>query len=135
MQRDRKIVAASWLAAAERDFRVGLATLAIEPSLSAFHAQQAAEKALKAMLVLVADDHPRTHAATILVRELMVLDTSAHELEADASALDLYYLTSRYPDAVGDVDPGDVIGVEDAERALKRSERVVAYARQKLDAR
>jgi HEPN domain-containing protein len=132
MQRDRKVVAASWLAAAERDLRGGHAMLAVEPSLAAFHAQQAAEKALKAMLVLVLDDHPRTHAATTLVRELIAYDPSMAALEADASALDLYYLTSRYPDAVGDVDPGNVIALDDAERALARAERIVAQARSRV---
>lgn len=132
MQRDRKAVAASWLATAERDLRGARAMLESEPSLAAFHAQQAVEKALKAVLVWIADDHPRTHAATTLVRELIAHEPGASVLEADASALDLYYLTSRYPDAVGDVDPGDVIGTDDARRALARCDRVLSYVRSRL---
>ena len=133
MQRDRAVVAATWMRTAQRDANLARVALEIEPSLAAFHAQQAAEKALKALLVFTTDDHMRTHTAGRLIRELRATDpTIPEELEADATALDLFYLTSRYPDTVGDEDPGDVIGREDAERALLRSERVVAFVRARL---
>ncbi len=61
MQRDRMAVARTWLRTAERDFRLAKTAVDIEPSLAAFHAQQAAEKSLKALLVALTDDHPRTH--------------------------------------------------------------------------
>ena len=62
MQRDRQAVARTWLRSAERDLNVAGAILRDEPALAAFHAQQAAEKSLKALAVAVGDDHARTHA-------------------------------------------------------------------------
>lgn len=133
MQRDRFVVARTWLRTAERDLRLARAALDIEPSLGAFHAQQAAEKALKALLVATTDDHERTHTAGRLVRELRAADPSIPEaVERDATALDLFYLSSRYPDTVGDEDPGDVIARPDAALAVERAERVLAFIRARL---
>ena len=129
MQRDRFAVARTWLQSAERDFVVARLVLEAEPSLAAFHAQQAAEKSLKAAVIAVTGDHARTHSAGAIVTELRRLDVPFDPgVEADARALDLYYLASRYPDAVADNDPGDVVPVEDAKRALERSERVRQFA-------
>ncbi len=133
MQRDRFESARTWLETARRDLRVARTVLDVEPSLAAFHAQQGAEKALKATLVALADDHPRTHTATRLVRELRSIDPTVDEsLEADASSLDLYYLSARYPDAVGDEDPGDIIRRGDAAEAISRAERVLLFAEERI---
>lgn len=133
MQRDRLVVARTWYRTAERDLRLARAALDIEPSLATFHAQQAAEKAIKAVLVAITDDHPRTHTAGRLVRELRRHDPSiTDDLERDAAALDLFYLTSRYPDTIGDEDPGDVIAREDGTLALTRAERLLEFAQKRL---
>lgn len=133
MQRDRVVVARTWLRTAERDLRLAHVAIEVEPSLAAFHAQQAAEKALKALLVATTDDHERTHTAGRLARELRLADvTISEEVERDASALDLFYLTSRYPDTIGDEDPGNVISQDDATRAVERATRVLDFARRRI---
>ena len=133
MQRDRAAVARTWQRTARRDLDSARALLDVAPSLAAFHAQQAAEKALKALLVATTDDHPRTHTAGRLVRELRDDDaTIGDDLLQDATALDIYYLTSCYPDAVGDEDPGDVIGREDAETAIARAQRISTFVDARL---
>ncbi len=134
MQRDRRAVALTWFRTAERDLRTARTMLDDEPSVSTFHAQQAAEKAIKAALVLAIDDHPRTHTAGRLVRELRAVDPHVDpSIERDAAALDIYYLTSRYPDTVGDEDPGLVIAREDAEIAIERAERVLDFTRRRIE--
>ncbi len=133
MQRNRLVVAATWLRTARRDLELARSIVEREPSLSAFHAQQAAEKALDALAVALVDDHPRTHTAGRIVRELREVDASIDDaLERDASALDLFYLTSRYPDTIGDEDPGDMIAPEDATIAVGRATRVVAFVDARL---
>ncbi len=133
MQRDRGLVARTWMRTADRDANLARAAIDIEPSLAAFHAQQAAEKALKALLVFTTDDHERTHTAGRLARELRTSDPSIAEgIERDAAALDLFYLTSRYPDTIGDEDPGMVIVREDAVGAVARAERILAFVRVRL---
>lgn len=136
MQRDRLAVARTWLRTAERDLRLARVAVDLEPSLAAFHAQQVAEKALKALLVALTDDHERPHTAGRLARELRDGDPSIpEEIERDATALDLFYLTSRYPDTIGDADPGDVISRSDASGAVSRAERVLATVRTRIDDR
>ncbi len=90
--------------------------------------------ALKAVLVAATDDHPTTHSTSTLVRELrdVPLDVP-DDVGAAASALDLYYLTSRYPDAVGDADPLDVVIEEDVLLAVSRARRVVDFAAAAVD--
>jgi HEPN domain-containing protein len=64
-----------------------------------------------------------------LVQELRSIDpTVSAALAHDAAALDLFYLTSRYSDSVGDADAADIINREDASVAVARAERLVAFA-------
>lgn len=57
-------LATEWLRWASADLRVAKLTAdeRIAPQIAAFHAQQAAEKALKALLVQKQIDFPRTHS-------------------------------------------------------------------------
>ncbi len=132
MQRDRFTVARTWLANAARDRRAALILLDSEPALAAFHAQQVAEKALKAATIALTDDHLRTHATSLLLRELREVAAIPEDVAADALALDLYYASARYPDAVSDDDPGEVVQRSDAQLALGRAERVLEFARTTL---
>ena len=82
---------------------------------SAYHAQQAPKMALKAALIAIADDRPRTHVAGDLLEELAGLGESVPaDVVVAANRLDLFYMGSRYPDAVGGADPRAVVGVKEA---------------------
>ncbi len=48
--------------------------------------------------------------------------------EADVAGLDVFYLPTRYPDALPGGLPADAFGEDDAHRALERSERVIEAA-------
>ena len=135
LKRDRLVVAATWLRTARRDLELARSIVDRAPSLSAFHAQQAAEKALNALAVARVDDHPRTHTAGRLVRELREIDATIDQaIERDAPALDLFFFTSRYPDTIGDEDPGDIIAPEDAKIAVGRATRVFSFVDARLAA-
>jgi HEPN domain-containing protein len=69
-----------------------------------FHAQQAAEKALKAVLVESGINPPRTHDLVTLLTRCVPLQPELAALEADCVELTVYGVASRYPDAV--IDPG-----------------------------
>lgn len=134
MQRSRFVVARRWLRGALSDLALAAQIADEFPARAAFHAQQAAEMALKAVLVAATDDHPTTHSSSELVRELRALPFEIPDAVASAGAsLDLYYLASRYPDAVGDADPLDLVSAEDAALALLRAKRVVDFATTSLD--
>ncbi len=135
MQPDRFVTAHRWLRGAKADLDLATVIAKGFPARAAFHAQQSAEMALKAILVAISDDHPTTHASSQLVRELRTLSFEVPDDVASAgSSLDLYYLVSRYPDAVGDADPLDLVSADDVALALKRARCVVDFAIATIDA-
>ena len=130
MQRDRFVVAERWLHGAATDVALADVIVGDFAARAAFHCQQAAAMALKAVLIAASDDHPTQHASSELLRELAALDIAVpSDVSAAANALDLYYLSARYPDAVGDADPTLLVPPEDARRAIERARLVLADAR------
>ncbi len=129
MQRDRLAAARLWLGNAETDLALAREIAERYAARACFHAQQSAEMALKAVLIALADDHPRTHVGDGLVRELEALgEIVPPEIIAAANRLDLYYTGSRYPDALGGADPRKVLGTVDALAAADQAADVVAFA-------
>ncbi len=90
-----------------------------------FEAQQAAEKALKALLIHLGGDYPRTHAFTVLLTRL-----EAHVRVPDAvrDVVDLsdYAVQMRYP---GDYYP---ISEEEYRRAVNLATRTVTWVEGQL---
>ena len=76
-----------------------------------FDAQQAVEKALKALLVLRGVQVPRTHAISELITILAELGFDIPADVQDASALTDYAVSARYP------GPSEPVVVEDYEKA------------------
>lgn len=88
-----------------------------------FHAQQAAEKALKAVLIRLGIDFPRTHNPLALVDILPPQFNSLPFLIA-ATALTEYAILLRYPGVNAPVNETRYA------RMLKLAEDVVAWAQQ-----
>ena len=80
-----------------------------DPRLACFHAQQAAEKALKAALELEHNDYPRIHALHELLPQLPQT-WPAHELDLNLKRLSALVVEVRYPDV--DKLPSRVEAVE-----------------------
>jgi HEPN domain-containing protein len=96
----RRDLVRGWLAKAEEDLLAADAILAWAMSsygLASFHAQQAVEKALKALLTRHALVFEKTHN----IRQLLLIADRAESGIADrlaeASRLTLYAVESRYP--------------------------------------
>lgn len=115
--------AAAWLAKAEEDLADAryLADGGREGA-AAFAAQQAAEKALKALLIEREGDFPRVHDLVKLARLLQ----APPEVEAAGKRLSPAYVAYRYPDAPADFAPGR------GSELLKLAEEVVAWTKQML---
>ena len=129
MQQHPLDLATSWLEQAKRDLDSARYLFAGERfDATCFGCQQAAEKALKATLVWLAGDRPRTQELTILVAEIATRQGDAELLLGDVAALDPYYVTTRYPDAVGGGIPGTKFFAPEARLALERAERAIAFA-------
>lgn len=113
----------AWLGKADEDLDAAAHLLrAGHWSLAAFHAQQAAEKALKAVQIHRHGRFDRIHDLWRLA-SLLKVDPKVAE---HCSELSGWYSASRYPDAGGDATE------EDAAEAIARSKEVVAWARTQL---
>jgi HEPN domain-containing protein len=117
---DDRETAAEWLQRADEDaLAAGLLHERGLHALSAFHAQQAAEKALKGVLIAQGRGLGRTHDL-----DRLAADAKAPAEIADAAAfLAGFYLAGRYPDAAANIT------TEDAALALVRAQEVLAWSR------
>jgi len=90
---------AEWLRWARADMSVAALTddERIAPEIVAFHAQQAAEKVLKALLVLRQVDFPRTHSIGALLALCQEAGFAGAQELSDASSLTRYAVATRYP--------------------------------------
>ncbi|MCE4603644.1 MAG: HEPN domain-containing protein [Aeropyrum sp.] len=99
---------------------------------AAFWSQQAAEKALKALLLFFKGEFPKTHNIKRLFAELdSNIGLSEDELE-DAYELTQYYHLARYPDIVEGL-PDEAISWRSARRAVETARRVIRAAEAALE--
>jgi HEPN domain-containing protein len=87
-----------------------------------YHAQQCAEKALKAVLVARGIPVPRTHSVGVLLDLLSEQMLVPQEVEETAVLTD-YAVASRYP---GDAEP---VSLEEYKHAIRLAETALAWAR------
>ena len=89
-----------------------------------FHAQQAAEKAIKAVWFSI-DGDPWGHSAQKLIEDLQALDyvlfgRFQRHIQA-AAKLDRFYIPTRYPNGLPDLLPDAAFFREDAASAIEMS--------------
>ena len=93
-----------------------------------FHAQQAAEKAVKAAL-----RHFNTimtgHSVTRLLEALRSRADVPQQLMDDARVLDQYYIPPRYPNSFTEGSPADYYTRDQALRAIDAARRIVEHVR------
>jgi len=103
----------AWIAKADHDF------LNIQNNLNGpnvpwdtvcFHAQQAAEKLLKAFLVYHGQPFLRTHDLVAILAGCVAIEPSLSALEDDCRRLTYYAVTARYPDDL--YEPAETDGRE-----------------------
>lgn len=131
MTRDDAVleVVRGWLAKAEADLQNARLVLDAGPGgpmdTVAFHAQQCAEKHLKALLCLRGEDVPRTHDVEALLMRTGVWDRVEMTVEESRLLTDYATLT-RYP---GDYEP---VSYEEAAHALELAGRIRAAVRKEM---
>ena len=126
-------VAERWLAMAGEDLAAArlLADAAgLDPALAGYHAQQAAEKALKAMLVHAGAEVSRTHEVGRLRDLVAGLGVDGLPDRGDLDWLTLVGLGGRYPDGAPAVEPV----AHEAQTAIDLAAGIVAVARRLLSA-
>ena len=95
----------SWLKKAEHDL-IALQRIMAEPGapwdIVCFHAQQSAEKVLKAFLIFHGQSPPRTHDLSRLLTDCVAFDPTLTSIRKDCVRLTAYGVESRYPDVLSE---------------------------------
>ena len=122
-----------WLKQAESDL------CAAEDSASSkhnewacFQAQQAAEKALKALLFSKGIES-RIHSIKFLLSNLPENILVSDQIQNAARELDKHYIQTRYPDSFSTGIPKDFFTQDDAERAISNARKIIEFAKEKIN--
>ncbi|MGH2769656.1 MAG: HEPN domain-containing protein [Actinomycetota bacterium] len=127
---------ARWLAQAETD--LGAARLLSErfPALACFHAQQSAEKALKAILHASGERPVLGHSLGDLGSRVAKCSPHYQALGSEVTKLDRYYIPTRYPDGLPEgADAASTFDAEDARGSIATARKAIAHAREYLEER
>lgn len=121
-----------WLEYADEDLRAADSTLRDEVfSAACFHAQQAVEKTVKAMLLEKTGRVPKQHSLlrlTEMSESKEIFEQQKEQLEF----LDKFYVPTRYPDALPGSLPEGLPGKEDAEKAVASAKEVIKSVKKRL---
>jgi HEPN domain-containing protein len=108
----RRLDAASWMRKSSDDLRCARIDLAAEPPAvgdALFHCQQAAEKALKSLLVWHDEPFQRTHDLGKLGAQVVALDFSVTPYVERIVELTKYAWVFRYPGDPQDPSPEEAL--------------------------
>ena len=95
---------------------------------SAFAAQQAAEKALKG-LIMARGGEPWGHLTTRLAESTQVPGGVSPAVLDAARRLDKHYIPSRYPNGFAEGHPGQLYTRGEAEQAIADAEAIIEFCR------
>ena len=95
---------------------------------AAFAAQQAAEKAVKA-LIMAHSGEPWGHSVTALIEAVPAAIAPDPGLIEAASRLDKHYIPTRYPNGFPAGYPGKLYTRGEAEGALEDARRIIEFCR------
>ena len=120
---------AAWLRYARGDLALAQVPLPENSfyEMLCFHAQQAVEKAVKAVLIVNNISYPKTHNIRTLLDLLPKEIVLPADVDAAASLTD-YAVSGRYPDEV------DEVNEEEYQEAVRFAEAVVQWAESILSA-
>lgn len=121
--------AGDWLRQAERDLQAAVVSAAADHhEWTAFQAQQAGEKAVKA-LVQARHGAARGHSITAILQQLSASLPVPDAMLDAARALDQVYVTARYPNGFAAGAPTDYFTPRTSEELLDHGRRLVAFCR------
>ena len=130
MQPDTREEALRWLAEAEEDIAVAQTLRDTQHfSRACFHAQQGAEKAMKAFLYAQGVDEPWGHSVAKLVEEAATYDADLGDFGPAGSILDRHYIPTRYPNGLPGGLPSKAYFDHDAQAAVASARQIVARIR------
>jgi HEPN domain-containing protein len=115
-----------WLGQAQRDLKKAELDFQYEYwEWACFTAQQAAEKAVKSLLMYQGHD-VWGRAITPMLRQLDS-PSAPPELVENAQLLDAYYIPTRYPNGFAEGKPADYFNLSKAKEAVEAARAIVGY--------
>ncbi|ATE60909.1 HEPN domain-containing protein [Thauera sinica] len=129
MRDDLEREAENWLLRARDDLGAARKLLADPdpfPASAAYHCQQAAEKALKALIAITDTPIPKTHDLRALVERCIAIDSTLISLRDACEELTPFATEFRYPTDVPDPD------VDEVRHAANLAEQIVLAVRASL---
>lgn len=115
-----------WLAQARQDLEAAAVLLKSgHRNLTCFHAQQAAEKGVKAFLYAQGLDEVWGHSVAVLLRDAATYQESLTALRPIGAALDKFYITTRYPNGLPDGLPADAYTESEAIDAIDKASSIL----------
>ncbi|MGQ9629683.1 MAG: HEPN domain-containing protein [bacterium] len=100
-------------------------------NVACFLAQQSAEKALKAYLLLKGAEEVWGHSVAELCVDAKDFDGKFSSIEEKASLLDKYYTPTRYPDALPGGIPSKAYDEDDAKKAISIAQKVIDFVKER----
>lgn len=122
-------LAREWLIRSEHDLRVARYLLTMPdppPESVGFHAQQCAEKALKAYLTFHRVTFERRHDLNYLIDLCVPLDSGFEQFRAPADELTPYAVEFRYPDTL------PLVPLESVQTAVDTADYIHAFVADRL---
>lgn len=97
-----------------------------------FQAQQAAEKALKALIISKGSES-RIHSIKFLLSNLPENVCVSDQIQNAARELDKHYIPTRYPDSFSTGIPKDFFTLDDAQRAISDARKIIEFVKEKIN--
>jgi HEPN domain-containing protein len=97
-----------------------------------FLSQQCIEKAFKAYLVARTASYPRIHNLVDLLNLCEALDQSFSHFRSDCTAIDQYYVPTRYPIATPGGLPDGMPSIAAARKATNAAETILEFVTRRL---
>lgn len=99
-----------------------------------FWAQQSAAKALRAFLYLNREEGRETRSVYDLMDRAITYAEEFRNFVPTAAGLDLYYKTSRFPDAIPGGIPAEIITERDSRDAIRQASDILSVVEKKRKA-
>jgi HEPN domain-containing protein len=125
---DPHVESLRWLAQAKND--LAFAGIGIREGFFAqacFLAQQAAEKALKAVLYSGGARVVIGHSSRKLVQEIAPVFSDVERFKSHAALLDQYYIPTRYPNGIPEGSPFETYTGEQAAQAVSYTSEIIEW--------
>lgn len=124
--------AVDWMSQAERDYEHACGSRDKgDHEWACFAAQQAAEKAVKALHLSLGQE-AWGHVVARLIKELPSSVAVSSEMLQKAMVLDNFYIPSRYPDSHPEGAPFEHYGVLQSREAVAYAGEIIAFVRHEM---